>query len=55
MSSRSADGEALPLFADNRTDSLLEHFKEPATQMQSRKVHGVGMTVSAECEGYITS
>ena len=31
-----------------RYDSLLEHFKEPALQMPSRKVFGVGMSIAVE-------
>jgi histidyl-tRNA synthetase len=32
-----------------RYDSLLEHFKEPAQQMPSRRVFGVGMSIAVEC------
>jgi translation initiation factor 2-alpha kinase 4 len=31
-----------------RYDSLLEHFKEPAQQSQSRRVFGVGMSIAVE-------
>ncbi|ORX40873.1 kinase-like domain-containing protein [Kockovaella imperatae] len=31
-----------------RYDCLLEHFKEPAQQMQSRKVYGVGMSIAVD-------
>lgn len=31
-----------------RYDSLLEHFKEPAQHMPSRRVYGVGMSVAVE-------
>ena len=31
-----------------RYDSLLDHFKEPAQQMQSRRAYGVGMSIAVE-------
>ncbi len=36
------------LLKDTRYDSLLDHFKEPAQQMRSRRVYGVSMSIAVE-------
>ena len=52
-SSRSVAGESVVadltfVLTLVRYDYLLEHFKEPAQQMQYRKVYGVGMSIAVE-------